>query len=144
MGNRELERKRRAVEQTRADHPRRAERMRTLGRVWRQHALAAGDTAELDRAIGYFRGELSQPGTALAAAGYNLALLLSDRYDALGVTSDLEEAIGAIQDALADLPAGAAAGTITSPCGDCACGNGTKPPARSPTCSARSTRERKQ
>ena len=82
--------------------------MRSLGRVWRQHALTAGGTAELDRAIGYFRGELSQPGTALAAAGYNLALLLSDRYDALGVAADLEEATGVIQDALAGLPAGSA------------------------------------
>ena len=105
MGNGELERSRRAVERTPADHPRRAERMRRLGRLWRRHALATGNSMELDRAIGYFRGALSRAGTALAAAEYNLALLLSDRHDALGVAADMEEAIESARRALADLPA---------------------------------------
>jgi hypothetical protein len=102
----ELERGRREVERTPADDPGRLERMRSLGRLWRRHVLASGNIMELDQAIGYFHGALGGAGTALAAAEYNLALLLSDRYDALGVAADLEQAIEVARCALADLPAG--------------------------------------
>lgn len=100
MDDGELERGRLAVEQTSADDPRRPERMADLGALWRRTFLASGDITELDRAIGYFRGALGAAGTALAATEYNLAVLLSDRYDALGEATDLAAAMEAARRAL--------------------------------------------
>ena len=97
---------RRAVEQTPAADPRRQDLMRDLGARWRNRFLAAGDLTELDRAIAYFRDALGAAGAALPAAEYNLAVLLSDRYDTNGDTTDLAAAIQAAQHGLEALPAG--------------------------------------
>jgi tetratricopeptide (TPR) repeat protein len=102
----ELERGRLAVEQTSPEDPRRPERMRDLGALWRRRFLASGDVTELDQAIGYFRGALGGAGTAFPAAEYNLAVLLSDRYDARGDVADLAAATEAAQRGLNALPAG--------------------------------------
>lgn len=102
----DLQRARRAVEQTPAGNPRRQDLMRDLGARWRNRFLAAGDLTELGRAIAYFRDALRWAGAALPAAEYNLAVLLSDRYDAGGDTADLAGAIQAAQHGLTVLPAG--------------------------------------
>ena len=107
MADKELEGARRAVERTPPQDPDRARRMKDLGAQWRRQVLASGDVAELDRAIDYFRAARGAAGTALAQAEYNLAVLVSDRYDISGDPADLTEATGAAQRALDALPAGA-------------------------------------
>ena len=102
----DLQRARRAVEQTPAGNPRRQDLMRDLGARWRNRFLADGDLTELGRAIAYFRDALRWAGAALPATEYNLAVLLSDRYDADGDAADLAGAIQAAQHGLAALPAG--------------------------------------
>ena len=62
----DLQRARRAVEQTPAEDPRRQDLMRDLGARWRNRFLTAGDLTELDRAIAYFRDALGGAGAALA------------------------------------------------------------------------------
>lgn len=102
----DLQRARLAIEQTPAEDPRRQDLMRDLGALWRNRFLTAGDHTELDRAIAYFRDALGGAAAALPAAEYNLAVLLSDRYDANGDTADLAAAIQAAQYGLEVLPAG--------------------------------------
>jgi hypothetical protein len=102
-----LARARRAVERTPADDPRGSQRMKALGARWRQRVMASGDTAELDRAIEYFRAARGGAATALAVIDYNLAVLVSDRYDIAGDPADLAEATKAAQRALDALRAGA-------------------------------------
>jgi hypothetical protein len=102
----DLRRARRAVEQAPAGDPRRQDLMRDLGAGWRNRFLTAGDLTELDRAIAYFRDALRWAGAALPAVEYNLAVLLSDRYDANGDLADLAAAIQAARHGLEALPAG--------------------------------------
>ena len=78
--------------------------MRDLGARWRDQFLTTRDPAELDRAIAYFRDALGGAGAALPAAEYNLAVLLSDRYDANGSPADLAAAIQAARNGLAAGP----------------------------------------
>jgi hypothetical protein len=82
--------------------------MKALGALWRQRIMASGDAAELDRAIDYFRAARGRAGSALAVTGYNLAVLVSDRYDIASAPADLAEATDAAQRALDALPAAAA------------------------------------
>ena len=134
----QLERQRRAVEQTPAGHPRRPNLMRSLGRVWRQHAscgrrhsrsstgrsaISAASSASRERA-------LPRPDTTWPCCSQTDMTLV-------GVAADLEEAIRAH-------PAcpGGPARRFRPPArlprhAGCAYGNGTKPPAHSATCSTR-------
>jgi tetratricopeptide (TPR) repeat protein len=100
----DLQRARRIVEQTPPEDPRRQDLMRDLGARWRDQFLTTRDPAELDRAIAYFRDALGGAGAALPAAEYNLAVLLSDRYDANGDPADLAAAIQAARNGLAAGP----------------------------------------
>jgi hypothetical protein len=64
----DLQRARRAIEQTPADDPRSQELMRDLGALWRNQILTAGDHTELGRAIAYFHDALGGAAAALPAA----------------------------------------------------------------------------
>lgn len=108
MRDRELARAVRAVERTAADDPRRPARLKKLGALWRERALAGADAGELGRAIAFFRAARAGTGTALATAEYSLAVLVSDRYDLAGDPADLAAAADAAQRALAALPDGTA------------------------------------
>ena len=64
MNDRELARAVRVVERTAADDPRRPARLKALGALWRERALASADAEELGKAIGFFRA--ARTGTGIA------------------------------------------------------------------------------